>query len=122
MLEGCDEELEWNETREAIETMARRKAAGKDLIPGELLKLVSNEEINEEIPSSGLGRSIYQVMKSIWEEEMIPDRRNTSIVVPVPKKGHLSDPDSSRGISLIPVMIKLLRSPIMHTIITSIIQ
>ncbi|OMJ11323.1 hypothetical protein AYI69_g9875, partial [Smittium culicis] len=37
----------------------------------------------------------------------IPQCLETSVVVPVPKKGDLKDPDNYRGISLIPTPEKL---------------
>ncbi|OMH83726.1 hypothetical protein AX774_g2740 [Zancudomyces culisetae] len=44
----------------------------------------------------------------IFETGEIPKRWSTSIVVPVPKKGDLTDPNNYRGISLIPTMVKLV--------------
>ncbi|OMJ19912.1 hypothetical protein AYI70_g4436 [Smittium culicis] len=38
----------------------------------------------------------------------IPSCMTTSIIVPVPKKGDMKDPDNYRGISLMPTIIKLL--------------
>ncbi|OMJ15269.1 LINE-1 reverse transcriptase-like protein [Smittium culicis] len=38
----------------------------------------------------------------------IPNRLETSIVVPIPKKGDLKDPDNYRRISLIPTLAKIM--------------
>ncbi|OLY79204.1 hypothetical protein AYI68_g6738 [Smittium mucronatum] len=44
----------------------------------------------------------------MYDSGDIPTNMDTSIVVPVPKKGDMKDPDNYRGISLIPTLSKLL--------------
>ncbi|OMH82745.1 LINE-1 retrotransposable element ORF2 protein [Zancudomyces culisetae] len=48
------------------------------------------------------------MVSRIFDKEEIPTKWSTSIVVPVPKKGDLTDPNNYRGISLIPTMVKLV--------------
>ncbi|OLY84585.1 hypothetical protein AYI68_g1248 [Smittium mucronatum] len=48
----------------------------------------------------------------MYDSGEIPINMDTSIVVPVPKKGDMKDPNNYRGISLIPTLSKLLSKTI----------
>lgn len=100
----CDDPLTWAEARMALQATPNGKAAGIDKIPGELLKLTQEEET----PTSALGKALWTLLEKIWVDAKVPALYNTAIVVPVPKKGDLSDPDNYRGISLISVAMKII--------------
>ena len=100
----CDDPLTWTEARQAIKAIPNGKAAGIDLIPGELLKLTQEEET----PSSQLGKALWNILEKIWVNTTVPASYRPAIVVPVPKKGDLTDPDNYRGISLISVVLKVI--------------
>lgn len=100
----CDDPLTWTEARAALNAIPNGKAAGIDLIPGELLKLTQEEEV----PSSQLGKALWTLLEKIWVETKVPVSYRPAIVVPVPKKGDMTDPDNYRGISLIVVCLKVI--------------
>lgn len=100
----CNDPLTWNELTMALRATPNGKASGIDKIPGELLKLVQNEVT----PTSNLGKALWLLAESIWTQAKVPLGYRSAIVVPVPKKGDLSDPDNYRGISLISVVLKIV--------------
>ena len=102
--ELCDDPLTWTEARAAINAIPNGKAAGIDKIPGELLKLTQEEEA----PSSQLGKALWALLEKIWTEAKVPESYRSAIVVPIPKKGDMTDPDNYRGISLIAVCLKVI--------------
>ncbi|OLY78617.1 RNA-directed DNA polymerase from mobile element jockey [Smittium mucronatum] len=100
----CDLEIEWEDIKKALNNTPSNKAPGVDGIPSEVWKTVQDEEI----PTSNLAKLLYKVVKRIWNMAYIPEKLNTSIVVPIPKKGDLRDPNNYRGISLIPTLVKIV--------------
>jgi hypothetical protein len=94
-------ELKWNDTDftenevlVALDDAAVGKAMGFDGIPNEVLKLP------ELLPP--IRRCLNQMLAG-----MVPQMLRTSVLVPVPKKGDLSNPNNWRGISLMPHITKL---------------
>ncbi|OMJ20553.1 hypothetical protein AYI69_g6165, partial [Smittium culicis] len=75
----CDYSISWADITAALDDTPNNKATGADGVPSE-----------------------------IWKLGNIPKTMTTSVVVPVPKKGDMKDPNNYRGISLIPTLIKLL--------------
>ncbi|OLY79708.1 LINE-1 reverse transcriptase-like protein [Smittium mucronatum] len=100
----CDEPIKWSEITTALKEIPNNKASGTDGIPNEVWKLIKSEIS----PTSKMAKIVFKILKSIWDTGNIPEIMSTSIVVPVPKKGNLSDPNNYRGISLIPTFIKIL--------------
>lgn len=102
--DGCDDPLTWGEITAALKATPRGKAAGIDGIPGELYKLVQDEPN----PTSKLATAIDSFVSLLWNTATVPSSMTAAVVVPVPKKGDLSDPDNYRGISLIPTAMKII--------------
>ncbi|OMJ08365.1 LINE-1 reverse transcriptase-like protein [Smittium culicis] len=100
----CDMVPTWNELTTALKHTPIRKSAGIDKIPSEVWKLVQSENA----PESPLARLIYEMVQKAWKGGSISAVNNTSIVIPIPKKGDLSNPNNYRGISLIPTLLKLI--------------
>ncbi|PVU94761.1 hypothetical protein BB561_002264 [Smittium simulii] len=71
------------------------QAPGTDGLPSEIWKLVQNEPS----PDSNLARLIYKIINLLYSADKIPPNWATSIVVPVPKKGDLNDPNNYRGLT-----------------------
>lgn len=112
--------------------MKRGKAPGFDGITNELfmtLSLFSDDEASSEgsdplegrAEGSGLaesgdfesrltdfGRVVLRICQRLFDEGVIPEEFNVATVVPVPKKGDLTDIDNYRGISLINTLVKLV--------------
>jgi len=102
-LEGCDDELTWDEVTAALRRTRRGKAAGWDAIPGEVLKLVEDEVE----PESRLAAAIWKMIRKMWKHGRVPGKWNKAVIVPIPKKGDRRDPNNYRGISLIPAVARL---------------
>ncbi|OMJ15842.1 Transposon TX1 protein, partial [Smittium culicis] len=100
----CDDSVNWYEIIQALKDTPNNKAPGADGVPSEVWKLV----MNEKSPTSNLAILIKKIVNMMYDSGYIPKSMTTSVVVPVPKKGDMRDPDNYRGISLIPTIIKLL--------------
>lgn len=109
-LPHINDDISWKEVQGCLLSMSRGKAPGDSGIPVEWLMLACEPkpERNASMPSSHLGRIILTMISHMFDKAMIPDSLRTSILVPIPKKGDLTDPDNYRGISLMESVLKLL--------------
>jgi hypothetical protein len=93
--------------------MSRGKASGKDGIPAELFKALSDESL----------QAFHSVLTSIWEEEKMPaDFRDATIVALYKNKGSRTDCGNYRGISLLSVAGKILARVILNRLISSVAE
>jgi exonuclease III len=99
-----DCEITWGEISSTLKSIRNGKAAGLDRIPGEVYKLVSNEQH----PTSNLAKGIMVIINRAFSEKEFPMEWNDSIVVPIYKKGNKLEPNNYRGISLINTLLKVL--------------
>jgi len=81
------------EVIKAIAKQKNNKAAGVDEIPIELLKHGQDE----------LAEKLTNVFNTIWHIEDVPDDWRQGVLLPLPKKGCLSDCNNWRGITLMSV-------------------
>ncbi|OMJ15327.1 Transposon TX1 uncharacterized [Smittium culicis] len=102
--EECDRNITWVDIQRAIKATPNNKSPGIDGIPSELWKLVQEEKT----PESHLSKLLVELILKMWNSAHIPKIFNTSIIVPIPKKGDLRDTNNYRGISLIPTLVKIL--------------
>ena len=82
----------------AIEKLKSHKSPGIYQIPAELIK-AECKTIHCEI---------HKLIISIWNKEELPEEWKELIIVPICKKGDKTDCSNYRGISLLPVMYKIL--------------
>ncbi|OMJ12941.1 Transposon TX1 protein [Smittium culicis] len=100
----CDNSILWSDITQALADTPNNKAPGADGVPSEVWKLV----MAEPSPTSPLAKIINKIINLMYDSRDIPQCLETSVVVPVPKKGDLKDPDNYRGISQIPTLAKLV--------------
>ena len=81
----------YSEVEEAMRTLKRNKSPGSDGITAEMI-----QEGGEQ-----LVRQIHPLCNKAWNESTIPEEWSKSILVPIPKKGDLSQCANYRTISLI---------------------
>ncbi|OMJ27302.1 hypothetical protein AYI69_g3266 [Smittium culicis] len=86
----CDRSVLWSDITDALRDTPNNKAPGADGVPSEVWKLVMAEP-SPTTPLAKLIQKIINIMYGTWD---IPQCLGTSIVVPVPKKGDLKDPDN----------------------------
>jgi hypothetical protein len=86
------------EVETAIEKLERHKSWGTDQIPAELIKAVDKTIFSE----------IHKRIHSIWNKEEFPEEWKESIIVPIYKKGHKTDCNNHRGLSLLSTTYKIL--------------
>ena len=137
-LEDLNESLSWPEVLLAIRGMNRDTAPGKDEMHTNLLKALVSEECQMAVfggdkgkrpdlvrvalpesdlpstPLTAMGKALWNVLKSVWTLEEIPDLWNEVHVVSLLKKG---DPEllvNYRGVSLISVSLKVLLLVMVH--------
>ena len=87
-----------DEVRKATRELKNGKAAGKNGIPAEILK----------IGSARLYEAIHHVIGMIWEEEEMPSDWLDGLICPNHKKGHRLDCSNYRGITLLNAAYKVL--------------
>ncbi|OIR56681.1 MAG: uncharacterized protein A8A55_2571 [Amphiamblys sp. WSBS2006] len=98
--EELDAEIvEW-ELIEGLGKLENWKAAGPDGIPPEFYKTAA--------PGTHLFNAVLKLFREIWATGQIPREWEIAEVVPIPKKGDVKNPENYRGISLIPVGLKIL--------------
>ena len=92
----------YSEVQEAIHTLKRNKSPGSDGITAEMLQAGGEQ----------LARQMHKLCNKAWDEGTIPEEWGRSILVPIPKKGDLSNCSNYRTISLInhtgKVLLKVL--------------
>ncbi|OMJ09028.1 RNA-directed DNA polymerase from mobile element jockey, partial [Smittium culicis] len=99
-----DNSILWTDIAQALADTPNNKAPVADGVPSEVLKLL----ITEPSPTSSLAKLMHKIINIMYNTGDIPKCLENSVVVPVPKKGDLKDPDNYRGISLIPTLAKLM--------------
>ena len=100
---GC---ITRDEISYAIHKMKKGKAAGIDSITIELLR--AGGDVTTEV--------LYELFTKIWEKEEILEDWSKGLIVKLPKRGNLTDCDNWRGITLIPVIMKIFGSAIINRI------
>ena len=86
------------ETRTAINKLKNNKSPGMDCIHPEMLKYGGET----------LVRILQHLCNKVWEEEKVPDDWKTGTIVPLPKKGDLSNCANWRGITLLSIPSKVM--------------
>lgn len=103
-----DRPISWSEVSSVLKEMRKGKAAGNDMIPGEVYKLVENEITD----SSQFSKSILKLLNDIYlngiNDNGFPLEWRDCTVVPIYKKGDHLDPNNYRGIALINTLLKVL--------------
>ncbi|CAM4876466.1 unnamed protein product [Rotaria socialis] len=81
----------YSEVKAAINSLKRNKSPGSDGVTAEML----------QAGGEPLSRQIHKLCNKVWHEGTIPEEWGKSILVPIPKKGDLSNCSNYRTISLI---------------------
>jgi hypothetical protein len=79
-----------SQKRKATRKVKNNKARGTDNIQAKMNK--ESETISVEM--------LYALFSKIWDEERVPEQWREGIIVKLPKKGDLTQCNSSRGINL----------------------
>ncbi|KAF0046078.1 hypothetical protein F2P81_002607 [Scophthalmus maximus] len=90
MVEVSCEPPTRTEVKKAIRGLCRGKAEGPDEIPAEALQAALETSTT----------MLHQLIKQIWEEEIIPSDWKDGLIAIVPKKGDLRECNNYRGIML----------------------
>ena len=85
------QDILYSEVQAAIQALKRNKTPGSDGITAEMLQAGGEQ----------LARQIHKLCNKAWHEGTIPEEWGKSILVPIPKKGDLSNCSNYRTISLI---------------------
>ncbi len=112
LLDGCDDPLLWSEIIHSLKTTQRGKAPGVDGIPVDFYKMIQEDEVC----MTPMSRCLFSYLTHVFDTGAIPEKWNTSVIVPVPKKGDLSRCDNYRGISLISTVCKLITKSVANRI------
>ena len=105
----CMDAAYWNapikaeEVKEAIRNLDNGKSSGSDAIPAEVYKKIAR---SAEGNGAAAFRLLVDAVNTLFNG-FIPEELQSSIVVSVFKKGDPTDMDNYRGISLMPVLLKI---------------
>ena len=118
---AMDGEIGWAELNGTLKRLSNWKAAEVDGVPAELLKTAVEDEQDPAydgvVPASPLGKVLLALANRVFLNGDIPERWRTALVVSVPKKGNdLKDMDNYRGISLFPVLLKLVTTVVIRSL------
>jgi hypothetical protein len=100
------EEITIEDVKKALRNFKNKKAAGVDGIHSELIKYGGNKLLNR----------IYEIVRQIWEEERIPEKRKETITVPIHKRGDRDKCENYGRTALGNITYKILTSIILGKI------
>ena len=107
------QDILYSEVEEAIRTLKRNKSPGSDEITAEMIQAGEEQ----------LVRQIHLLFNEAWNENIIPEEWSKSILVPIPKKGDLSQCANYRSISLInhtgKILLIILLNRLKHQLVNS---
>ena len=86
------------EIRRAIKSLKNGKAPGEDMITAELLK--ADLEFTTD--------RVKELIDTIWSLEKVPLKWKRGLIIKIPKKGNLRECKNWRGVTLVPVVSKIL--------------
>lgn len=112
-----NQDLEWLEIQSILRRMPNGKAGGGDGMPAEWLKAALGTD-DFMSPKSSAGKVLFRLLTYMWEQSVIPKGWRAAVIIPLAKKGDLSDCDNYRGISLISVVVKLLTKVVVERVYT----
>jgi len=97
-------DIDEDEISKAVNKLKTNKAAGLDGIPAELLQCGGETVV----------KGMTQLFNTIWHTEDVPKEWRQGVIVPLPKKGCLSDCNNWRGITLLSVPSKVFCSVLLN--------
>ena len=86
------------EIRRAVKSLKNGKAPGEDMITAELLK--ADLEFTTD--------RVKDLIDTIWSLEKVPRKWKRGLIIKIPKKGNLKECKNWRGVTLLPVVSKIL--------------
>ena len=89
-----------------MRNLKNNKAAGTNGIHPELIKYIGNKLLNR----------IYELLRQIWQEEIIPEEWEERIIVPTYKKGDRDTCENYSGMALGNAAYKILLNIILEKI------
>ena len=89
--DSLDDPPSENEVLEALMKIKCDKAGEKNGVLPELLKCCSGSLLDQ----------LVELFQMVWKEGSVPQEWKDALVVPIPKKGDLSQCDNWRGVSLL---------------------
>jgi hypothetical protein len=96
----------FQELEKVIKTMKNGKSPGIDGVTTEMIKY----------GGAIFKREVLKICNRIYEENEIPWQMITNIIIPIPKKGDISDPANYRGIALMSSVTKIFNKLILNRI------
>jgi len=119
-LPGLSERVSWRELNSVIKRLKNGKAAGIDGFPPEFFKLAyeidSADQPVGELPATPFGYTLLYMVNSIMRKGVGQQVLNTSVITSIFKDGVPTEMDNYRGISLIPIIVKLVTATLVDRI------
>ena len=101
---GLEPDILEYEGKWALGSIATNKASGSDKIPAELF----------QIPKDDAVKVLHSICQKIWKTQQWPQDWESSVFIPIPKKGNAKECSNYYTISLIShaseVMLKILQT------------
>lgn len=117
VLKNLNVHFTMTEIREFLKDAGRRKSPGVDGVTNELLRCIGTSREDFAGDEAGVGGRdkrnplaviIHKIVERAWSKAEVKREWDSAVVVPVPKKGDLTDPNNYRGIALLNTTFKLI--------------
>ena len=106
-LAGLNDDINWGELRQVVQSMAQRKSPGESGVTIEFLAAcVTRDE--GDVPTTAMGKALLFAVRGMFYNGVVPKSQRSSTIVNIFKKGDPTDMGNYRGISLIESIIKIV--------------
>ena len=104
MITHLEPDIPECEVKQALESITKNKASGRDGIPAELFKVLKDNAV----------KVLHSICQQIWKTQQWPQDWKRSVFIPIPKKGNTKEYINYRTIALIShaskLMLKILQA------------
>lgn len=105
---SVNNEIDWPEICSAIQRLRSNRASGIDQLPPEFFKCMVTTQNDGLLSKSSV--VMTKLIQNIWRLQHVPEVWRQALICSIPKPGDPELFDNYRGISLIPIAMKILTS------------
>ena len=118
---ALDREIQTEELVDALFTLQKDKAAGRDnILSKDMIELLDMSIASENWKNVEILRFIHKMMKNLWEKEKVPQSFEETVIRPFLKNAEKdpTNPSNYRPVSLLNVLMKVYEHIIKERLVT----